>query len=68
MALIRGFGGLCPCPICLIPATKLSDLSEKYPLRSALESQALVQDARNAGSAAAREELLKVYGLRGIDV
>ena len=68
MALIRGFGGLYPCPICLVPATKLSDLATRYPLRSAAQSQAIVEDARKAGSAAAKEELLKAYGLRGLDV
>ncbi|KAG2126977.1 hypothetical protein BD769DRAFT_1668098 [Suillus cothurnatus] len=39
MSLIRGRGGKCPCPVCLVPLTELHDLSKTYPLRSVEESE-----------------------------
>jgi hypothetical protein len=68
MALIRGTGGLCPCPICLVPKESLSDLSHNYSLRTAGDTQAIVREAAGKGSAEDKEELLKQYGLRGIEV
>jgi hypothetical protein len=68
MALIRGTGGLCPCPICLVPKEKLSDLSHDYPLRTAEAMQAIVNEANQKQYAEQKEELLKQYALRGVDV
>ena len=61
MSLIREAKGLCPCPICLIPADHLSDLETKYPLCTAEGSQATVHDAD-------AEELLKDAGLQPVNV
>jgi hypothetical protein len=67
MALIRGARGLCPCPICLVPLDRQSDLSANYPLRTANSTMAIVHDARQM-PAVAGENHLKRYGLRNIDV
>ncbi|KAG1844860.1 hypothetical protein F4604DRAFT_1884369 [Suillus subluteus] len=64
MALIWGTHGNCPCPVCLVPSTKLCDHATMYPLQTAKEVQARVQlyfDDRVAG-----EDALKEHGLRPI--
>ena len=68
MALIRGTGGKCPCPICLVPANKLSDLSEKYTLRTAEDTQTILDEAHALVYAEDREDLLKSYAIRNVDV
>lgn len=68
MALIRGFGGKCPCPICLVPDTQLSNLSERFELRTTETMQALVVSANSQDKVADGEEILKAAGLRKIDV
>ncbi|EPQ59880.1 hypothetical protein GLOTRDRAFT_103770 [Gloeophyllum trabeum ATCC 11539] len=68
MALIRGFRGLCPCPICLAPAKNLVDTSEEYELRTTATMQAIFHKAKELGRTAG-EQLLKSYGLRaGVNV
>ncbi|EDR00662.1 uncharacterized protein LACBIDRAFT_313195 [Laccaria bicolor S238N-H82] len=66
MALIRGKMGLCPCPVCLVPFDKLSDASTKYPLRTAEESKATVDQANECRRKDDAEEILKKKGLRGV--
>jgi len=68
MALIRGLKGLYPCPICFVPWNEQSDLSTEHPLRTAMESQHILSDARAKNTVAEREELLKDNGLRNVDV
>jgi len=66
MTLIWGTNCNCPCPVCLVPSTKLYDHIMTYPLRTAEEAQACVQlyfDDRVAG-----EEALKEHGLRPVKV
>lgn len=65
MALIRGLQALFPCPVCLVPAERLSDLSSLYPLRDAAENKAMVE---LEGSVAYKEEILKEYSLRAVSV
>jgi hypothetical protein len=60
MALIRGYRGLCPCPVCLIPSAKLDDIHATAPMRDMEESQKIVADGD--------EEQLKAQGLRPIKV
>jgi hypothetical protein len=67
MSLIRGLKGLCPCPKCLIPQDKLSDFTEKYDLRTQESTQNIFQEARDLG-ATAKDEFLKKYGLRDVQV
>lgn len=68
MALIRGFGGKCPCPICLVPDTKLSDLSKKFELRTTETMQTLYEDAKGKRTISEGEEMFKEAGLRAIYV
>lgn len=68
MALIRGTQSLCPCPICLVPNNKQSDLSDAFPLRTAKDSRAIISRAREMSVNADKEDLLKTYGLRNVDV
>jgi hypothetical protein len=68
MALIRGMEGLCPCPICLVPADKQLDLSVDHHLRTAEETKGILQQAGAMQSAVEKEEILKTYGLRSIEV
>ncbi|KDQ51821.1 hypothetical protein JAAARDRAFT_62330 [Jaapia argillacea MUCL 33604] len=65
MSLIRGFGGKCPCPICLVPAEQLSDLTTKYPLRTSVNMQYLYEKTERM-TREAGEILLKKYGLQQI--
>ncbi|KAG2751664.1 hypothetical protein P692DRAFT_201838757 [Suillus brevipes Sb2] len=66
MALTRGVRALWPCPICLVPHDKLSDLSHCYPRRTSRDSQAILATARERETAEEREEVLKEYGLRDV--
>jgi hypothetical protein len=66
MSLIRGRGGKCPCPVCLVPLEELHDLSKTYALRSigeAMEALRVYKRSRAQG-----EELLKALGLRPVEV
>ncbi|KAG2143770.1 uncharacterized protein EDB93DRAFT_1241355 [Suillus bovinus] len=63
MVLTRGVRALWPCPICLVPHDKLSDMSHCYPRRTSRESQAILATARERETAEEREEVLKEYGL-----
>jgi len=46
MSLIRGFGGLFPCPICFVPADMLlSHSPEGFDLRTAAGSEDIVIQA-----------------------
>ncbi|EPQ59138.1 hypothetical protein GLOTRDRAFT_103193 [Gloeophyllum trabeum ATCC 11539] len=63
MALIRGFRGLCPCPICLVPADKLNDISQTHELRTTATMRRVYESAKNMKRVDA-EKLLKSYGLR----
>ena len=60
MALIQGYRGLCPCPVCLIPSEKLNDIHATAPMRDMEETQKIVADRV--------EEQLKAQGLRPIKV
>ena len=67
MALIRGFGGKCPCPVCLIKEEDLSDLTVQAPLRAGLDVQNLHKGV-NSLPRAQQEEAFKNQGLRQIEV
>jgi hypothetical protein len=60
MSLIRGYKGLCPCPVCLIPSGQLDDIHAAAPMRNMEETQRIVADGV--------EEELKAQGLRPIKV
>ncbi|KAE9407876.1 hypothetical protein BT96DRAFT_1033699 [Gymnopus androsaceus JB14] len=66
IALIRGLRGLCPCPKCLIPGSKLSDFSAVYPERTPEETVSKLNRAKQLEitSKAEAEAILKVSSLR----
>jgi hypothetical protein len=64
----RGVGCLEPCPTCHVPKDELHDCGKaRWLLRTGIESQAIVDQARKLPATKA-EELLKKNGLRPIDV
>jgi hypothetical protein len=67
MALIRGFNGLQPCPVCHVPKNQLHDFGQSWRPRTGLETQKIIADSKKL-RAVAGEELLKSNGLRPIDV
>jgi len=68
MSLIRGVNGLCPCPRCLIQADKQGDPSGRAPARTAANTQATINRARQQKFLKDKEEILKNAGLRDVDV
>jgi len=68
MALIRGINSHYPCPICLVPAKELSDLSKIYPLRTTEKMKEVYETAQRAGTIAEKEVILKECGLRDVEV
>lgn len=68
MSLIRGVNGLCPCPRCLIRADQQGDASVRAPPRTAADTQAVIQDARQQRFAKDKEGILKPVSLRDVDV
>jgi hypothetical protein len=68
MANTRGYKGLQPCPICHVPKDEMHDCGKaRWPLRTGVETQKIIADARRLGKVKG-EELLKQNGLRLIDV
>jgi hypothetical protein len=67
MSLTRGYGGKLPCLICLVPEKKLVHVSRTWPLRTAVHTQQLLNEARALNKTGC-ESLLSQYGLRNIDV
>jgi len=68
MALIRGINSHYPCPVCLVPADKLSDLSKVFKLRTTQDMKEVYEKANEADSVANKEIILKGYGLRDVKV
>ena len=67
MSLIRGYGGKLPCPICLAPEEKLSDVTATWPLRTAAQTQQVLKEAQ-ALNRRDSEAHLSSYGIRNVDV
>ncbi|KAI0648452.1 hypothetical protein C8Q79DRAFT_905404 [Trametes meyenii] len=67
MALIRGPNGKHPCPVCLVPQNKQSELGlvPQYQNRDCAEAKALVEDKTLKG--VAREQKFKSLGLRPVE-
>lgn len=68
MALIRGFRGLCPCPVCLVPNSEQRRITGNYTLRTAVEVQQLFEEVKKCRTEAEKEEILKEQGLRPVEV
>lgn len=67
ISLTRGTNSNHPCPICLVPRDKMTQLSEVFPLRDSTEMKN-IYDKSQTLSADLAEALLKSYGLRDIKV
>lgn len=67
ISLTRGTNSNHPCPICLVPGYKMTELSEVSPLRDSTEMKN-IYDKSQTLSADLAEALLKSYGLRDIKV
>ena len=68
MALIQGVNSHYPCPVCLVPSEDLSNLSKIYPLRTTETMKEVYETAQRAETMAAKEAVLKEYGLRNVEV
>jgi hypothetical protein len=67
MALIRGLKGKFPCPICLVPRDEQS-ANRVFALRTTFNSQHVLRTARAKHTEKEREEDLKAYSLRNVEV
>ena len=68
MALIQGFRGLCPCPVCLVPNSEQHKITGNYKLRTAVEVQQLLEEVKKCQTEAEKEEMLKEQGLHPVEV
>ncbi|KAI0284933.1 hypothetical protein BC826DRAFT_1189767 [Russula brevipes] len=68
MSLIRGSTSKRPCPVCLVKAEDLADITKTWPFRTADHTQDIIQQARALHSANEREKLLSENGIRNVDI
>ena len=68
MALIWGFWGLCPCPVCLVPNGEQCKITGNYNLQTAVEVQQLLKEVNKCQTEAEKEEMLKEQGLCPVEV
>ncbi|KAG1823449.1 uncharacterized protein BJ212DRAFT_1566538 [Suillus subaureus] len=66
MVLTCGVRALWPCPVCLVPHDKLSDMLHCYPWHTSRDSEAILATTRERETAEEREEVLKDYGLHDV--
>jgi len=67
MALTRGVNALYPCPTCLVPKGEIPNLSLSHELRTTARMQAIWNQGLQLNTTE-RENLLKSYGLRDVEV
>ncbi|KAF9783985.1 hypothetical protein BJ322DRAFT_1007764 [Thelephora terrestris] len=67
MALIRGVGSLYPCPRCLVADVDLDSFPNRSRARTAQQTKATIEEAREQDLVGESEEILKNCGLRDID-
>jgi hypothetical protein len=68
MALTRGTNSKRPCPICLVSADELADITKASMLRTVIDTQRLVQQARGVQRLSERDKMLSQHGIRDVDV
>jgi len=68
MALIRGMRGLCPCPVCLVPNKEQRNVTKVYPLRTAVQTKAVIEEVKSKRTESEKEEILKGQGIRSVSV
>ncbi|KAF6754610.1 hypothetical protein DFP72DRAFT_898326 [Ephemerocybe angulata] len=66
MANTRGFQGLCPCPICLVPKERIIDLTTSFPIRNLDETENLVIQAMHIKGVGKKDAHLKPQSLRPV--
>ena len=67
ISLTRGTNSNHPCPICLVPGDRMTELSKVFPLRDSTEMKKIYDESQTL-SADLAEALLKRYGLHDIKV
>lgn len=67
MSLIRGVNCLKPCPGCYVPGNELSNISKIHDLRTTEDTKRIYGEAQSL-NATDKEEHLKEYGLRDVEV
>lgn len=68
MSLIRGFNGLCPCPVCMVPHKDQRSLTKPFPLRSVDSTKTVMELVKSKRTAGDKENILKENGIRAISV
>ena len=68
MTLTRGTNSYYPCPICLVPEDKLAIHDKAYPPRTQATMKKVYNDAMEMRTVEEPNNLVKNYGLQGIDV
>lgn len=68
MALVRGVGSLVPCTRCLVSKEDLWDTSVSSTLRTSKGMQEILDKANQEKVQKDREEILKSFGLRNVQV
>jgi hypothetical protein len=68
MSLIRGLGGDFPCPVCLVPREEQSAFLDRHPLRTSIQSLNILTAARSTSTKKEKEDQLKAYSLRDVEV
>ena len=67
MTLIRGLGSKAPCPVCFVPRDQLTNLSETFEQQTKENMWKIYEDTKEL-NAMDKEELLKTFGLREVEV
>jgi len=68
MALIRGTTSKRLCPICFVSADELSDITKTWMLRTAVNTQEILQQAHGIQGITECKKLLSEHGIRDVDV
>jgi len=67
MALTRGTKSNFPCPVCLVPREEMCK-GVMYALRTTETMEGVYNEAKGMDTVGEAENLLKSFGLRGIEV
>src|SRR6266851_8483142 len=68
MALICGTTSKRLCPICFVSADELSDITKTWMLRTAVNTQEILQQAHGIQGITECKKLLSEHGIRDVDV
>src|SRR5216683_4458365 len=68
MALICGTTSKRPCPICFVGTDELSDITKTWPLRTAINTQDILQQAHNIQSVTEYKKLLTEHRICDVSV